>query len=156
MRTSASDLSPPSALPRGRREFWPTAEPERRAVVPKKSKEEVGSPGVVKKEGRKKLRGKKWVQVTARRRRRPTRGRELALLCLALPLLPSLPLSPIGENVFRVESRCADVLPPPPSPRRNPIYALEVYCVTRGSSARRQKGLLSRAGAGGRGHGGRE
>ena len=33
--------------------------------------------------------------------------------------------------------------PLPPSPRRNPIYALEVYCVTRHSPARQQKGLLS-------------
>ena len=102
LRTSASDLSPPSALPRGRREFWPTAEPERRAVVPKKSKEEVASPGVVKKEGRKKVAGQKMGSSygrTAATASRAVRGRELALLCFALPRSPPLPSPPLPSLV---------------------------------------------------------
>ena len=117
LRTSASDLSPPSALPRGRREFWPTAEPERRAVVPKKSKEEVGSPGVVKKEGRKKVAGQKMGSSygrTAATASRAVRGRELALLCLALPLSPSL-VSHWRECFFGL-SRDAPTSSPPSIP----------------------------------------
>ena len=91
LRTSASDLSPPSALPRGRREFWPTAEPERRAVVPKKSKEEVGSPGVVKKEGRKKVAGQKNGFKLRQDGGDGQHGRPWKGACFALPPSPPLP-----------------------------------------------------------------
>ena len=91
------------------------------------------------------MRGKKWVQVTAGRRRRPAGPSvEGSLLCFALPRspplppLPSLPLSPIGENVFRVESRCADVLPFLP-PRGETQFTPLKSIVLRGTPQRGSK-----------------
>ena len=99
------------------------------------------------KKGGNKLPGKKWVQVTARRPtgKRAERGGEraspcFALHCLALPPSLSPHLVPHLRECFFGLSRDAlsSPLPPPPlrssSLRRNPIYALEVDCVTRAAA----------------------
>ena len=142
-----------------------------RAALPKTKTRQGGREGGsslglgVKKEGRKKLRSKKWVQVTARRPTGGERRGERALLCFALLCFTPSPLlsSPLVSHLRECFSwssrdalssspsfplRCRRFSPHSPvsvplSLRRNPIYALEVYCVTRHSSTR-QKGRSSR------------